>query len=90
LDVVKIFIPENNKWQIGPALPQPLGRASCHEFQNDLLIVGGQNSVGESRKIFRFELKSRKWTEIGSQIIPPGMSGAVSIMMSKTFCAKQL
>ena len=88
LDSVEIFNPEHNKWELGPAMPQPLGRASSHEFGDDLLIVGGQHSIGESRKIFRFGLRSGKWTELGSQMIPPGISGAVSIMMSKAFCAK--
>ena len=98
LDSVEIFDPDKEIWELGPQMPEPLYGASSNEFEGDLLIVGGKNSyggtiyilgVGESRKIFRFSLKTGKWRQVGSHLLPVTFFDGISIMVSHDFCLKK-
>jgi hypothetical protein len=95
---VEIFNPDTQIWEIGPQMPEPLYGSSSNEFDGDLLIVGGKNSyggtiyileAGESKKIFRFSLKTRNWTNFGSQLLPVSFFDGISIKLKNDFCVKK-
>lgn len=89
IDSVEIYNLDKKIWELGPPLPEPIGRASVVEFGRDVLVIGGQNWVGagEPRKIYRFGLKSG-WAKMNLQLLPQKTFGAISILVKRDFCMK--
>ena len=85
INSVEIYDNEKKSWLTGPSLPEPIARATIHEYLGDLLVVGGQSLSSEPRKIFRFGFKNG-WTTLELSPMPMGTFSAVSILMKKEFC----
>ena len=85
INSVEIYDNEKKSWLTGPSLPEPISRATIHEYLGDLLVVGGQSLSSEPRKIFRFGFK-KGWTTLKLSPLPMGTFSAVSILVKKEFC----
>jgi len=85
LSSVEIFNPDKKMWELGPPLPEPINRGSGLEYDGDFLVGGGLNMNGETRKIYRFNLKSG-WTKINSKPLPENSFGSVVLMVKREFC----
>jgi hypothetical protein len=85
INSVETYDTEKNIWLTAPSLPEPVARATIHEYLGDLLVVGGQSLSSEPRKIYRFRF-NKGWAALDLSPLPVGTFSAVSIMVKKEFC----